>query len=197
MILKIRCDWCGKEFERKKEHIHERNYCSRTCLGKVNAERYRLQSLKICSNCGKKFEYRGNHKKRNQHFFCCKECGYAFKEKKIYVPCDWCGKPIYKKRSDVARNKHNFCDVGCYLDFLNFEMAGAENQKVAGKIVYRRLAEMEIGRTLREDEEVHHIDGNHRNNNVDNLEVLTVSEHAKIHAAQKRRDQYGKFIKQG
>ena len=158
MILKIRCDWCGKEFERKKEHIHERNYCSRACLGKVNAERYRLQSLKICSNCGKEFEYRGNHKKRNQHFFCCKE---------------W----------------------GCYLDFLNFEMAGAENQKVAGKIVYRRLAEMEIGRTLREDEEVHHIDGNHRNNNVDNLEVLTVSEHAKIHAAQKRRDQYGRFIK--
>jgi len=138
-----------------------------------------------------------NHKKRNKHFFCCAECSYAFKVKKIYVPCDWCGKPIYKKRSDVARNKHNFCDVGCYLDFLSFEMAGAENQKVAGKTVYRRLAEMEIGRALREDEEVHHIDGNHRNNSVNNLEVLTVSGHSKIHAAQKRRNQYGRFIKQG
>ncbi len=197
MRLKIRCDWCGKEFEREKGRIHDRNYCSRACLGKANAERYRLQSLKTCSNCGKEFEYRRNHKKRNKHFFCCVECGYVFKVKRIYVPCDWCGKPIYKKRSDVARNKHNFCDAGCYIDFINFEMAGAKNQRIAGKVVYRKLMETEIGRPLREDEEVHHIDGNHSNNNVGNLEVLTASEHSKIHAAQKRRDQHGRFIRQG
>ena len=76
-------------------------------------------------------------------------------------------------------------------------MAGAKNQRIAGKVVYRKLMEMEIGRPLREDEEVHHIDGNHSNNNVGNLEVLTASEHSKIHAAQKRRDQHGRFIRQG
>ena len=78
------------------------------------------------------FEYRGNHKKRNEHFFCCLECSYEFKVKKIYVSCDWCGNPIYKKRSDVARNEHNFCDYGCYIDYVNFEKAGADNQMISG-----------------------------------------------------------------
>lgn len=82
MKLKIQCDWCGKEFERNHNHIHEKNYCCRACLGKANAERFRLKSLRTCDNCGKIFEYRGNHKKRNEHFFCCLECSYEFKVKK-------------------------------------------------------------------------------------------------------------------
>lgn len=197
MESKIRCDWCGKEFERKKRNDHGKNYCSRACLGKANAERYRLQSLKICSNCGKEFEYRGNHKKRNRHFFCCAECGYAFKEKKLCVICDWCGTAILKKRSDVARIRHNFCDAGCYIDFINFEKAGALNQQTAGSVVFRKLAEMKIGRRIGAGEEVHHLDGNHRNNKMENLVVITASEHSRLHASQKARDQHGIFIKQG
>lgn len=197
MKLKIRCSWCGKEFEREKGQIHERNYCGRACLGKANAERFRLQSLKNCDSCGKQFEYRGNHKKRNRHYFCCAECGYNFREKKIYVPCDWCGKMIYKKRSDVARNKHNFCDPGCYIDFINFEKAGSENQIVCGKKVYRILAGMNIGRELVSEDYVHHADGNHGNHAADNLMVMSNSEHSRIHAEQKERDRNGRFVKQG
>ena len=195
MKLKIQCDWCGKEFERNHNHIHEKNYCCRACLGKANAERFRLKSLRTCDNCGKIFEYRGNHKKRNEHFFCCPECSYEFKVKKIYVSCDWCGNPIYKKRSDVARNEHNFCDYGCYIDYVNFEKAGADNQMISGEKLYRRLAEMKIGRKLLENEAVHHIDGNHLNNDFANLKVVTASEHMKIHASQKERDCHGRFIK--
>lgn len=51
MKLKIQCDWCGKEFERNHNHIHEKNYCCRACLGKANAERFRLKSLRTCDNC--------------------------------------------------------------------------------------------------------------------------------------------------
>lgn len=195
MKLQIQCDWCGKEFIREKNNIHNRNYCSRMCLGKANAERFRLKRLKTCDNCEKVFEYRGHHKKRNNHFFCSAECGYEFKTKKMYIPCDWCGKPIFKKRSDVARNEHNFCDFRCYIDFINFEKAGADNQIVSGEKLYRRLAEMKIGRNLYEYEEVHHIDGNHKNNNLDNLEVLTSAVHSKIHALQKERDRLGRFVK--
>ena len=195
MLLKIQCDWCGKEFERKSCHIHKKNYCSRICLGKANAERFRVKSLKQCDNCGKFFEYRGHHNKRNEHFFCSAECSYEFKVKKISVPCDWCGRPIYKKRSDVARNEHNFCDYGCYIDYINFEKAGADNQMVSGEKLYRRLAEMKIDRKLHEDEEVHHVDGNHKNNSLENLQVVTASEHSKIHASQKERDSRGRFIK--
>lgn len=195
MKLKVKCEICGKEFLRKKACIKEHNYCSRACLGKANAERYRKQRLMKCDNCGRQFEYFGHHKKRNEHYFCSPKCSYEFKVKKIYVSCDWCGKPIYKKRSDVERNRHNFCDLNCYMDYINFAKAGAKDQVVAGKLIHRSLAELKFGRKLRTGEEVHHIDGNHENNKMDNLMILTASEHSKLHAAQKERDCHGRFIK--
>ena len=67
---------------------------------------------------------------------------------------------------------------------------------MSGKVLYRTLAEMKLGRELNKDEEVHHIDGNHSNNNLDNLMVLSRAEHMSIHAASKWRDANGRFIKQ-
>lgn len=41
--------------------------------------------------------------------------------------------------------------------------------------------EERIGRRLREDENVHHIDGNRQNNDENNLALLTRSGHARLH----------------
>lgn len=43
------------------------------------------------------------------------------------------------------------------------------------------IASIKVGRWLSTDEHVHHIDGNKLNNDIDNLEVLSCSEHAKRH----------------
>jgi len=66
-----------------------------------------------------------------------------------------------------------------------------------------RFIAMEIlGRDLYENEVVHHIDGNKRNNSPENLMVMSRSEHAKIHAIEINRrkavfqmDKEGKVIK--
>ena len=47
---------------------------------------------------------------------------------------------------------------------------------------HRYVVEKYLGRILRDDEIVHHIDGNKRNNAIENLMVMTQSEHAKLHA---------------
>ena len=149
-----------------------------------------------CDWCGKEIIRRKKHVQRNKHYYCSKECGYAAKVKKLSVKCDWCGKQFEKKQSDVNRSHHNFCDWGCYMDFINFEKAGAKNQIVSGQVLYRLIAESKIGRELTSDDEVHHIDGNHLNNNLENLIVVSRSEHTRIHAMQKKRDINGRFIKQ-
>ena len=55
--------------------------------------------------------------------------------------------------------------------------------------------EDKIGRYLKSNEDVHHIDGNKKNNNKNNLELITHSEHAIKNASDKKRDIYGKFKK--
>lgn len=55
------------------------------------------------------------------------------------------------------------------------------------------VAEAKLGRSLREDELVHHKDEDKTNNAPNNLEVLSVSEHAREHAERRGRDELGRF----
>lgn len=60
--------------------------------------------------------------------------------------------------------------------------------------------EMISGYKLSKDMIVHHKDDNKSNNHLDNLELMTRSQHAKLHASKRspylKRDKFGKFIKQ-
>lgn len=60
------------------------------------------------------------------------------------------------------------------------------------------LMEQAIGRRLADDECVHHIDHDKHNNSLDNLQLMTKSEHARLHAIHalpnRNRDQLGRFI---
>lgn len=49
-------------------------------------------------------------------------------------------------------------------------------------LMHRIVMENHLGRLLSANEVVHHIDKNKKNNSVDNLKVLTVEEHNKLHA---------------
>lgn len=69
-----------------------------------------------------------------------------------------------------------------------------ENKLIASEIVlvYRYIMACKYGRKLRSDEVVHHIDGNKLNNDISNLEVLSRSEHNRIHA--KENQNFKKYI---
>lgn len=154
----------------------------------------RKPQLKHCSNCGNAFFYAGSHRSRNKNFFCCNECYIAFKTKKISVKCDWCGDEFMKKRSDVKRSAHNFCSQQCCLLYRQEQGKTAWSHRVDGEVVYRKIVEEKLGKKLSPKEEVHHIDGDHFNNDPDNLAVLSKSEHSKIHASWKGRDRNGRFV---
>lgn len=53
---------------------------------------------------------------------------------------------------------------------------------------HRLVVEAHIGRYLEPTEEVHHIDHNKLNNDISNLIVLSKSEHASLHAQERRNN---------
>ena len=68
-----------------------------------------------------------------------------------------------------------------------FEIKPTTYRKFLGKHEHRVVAEKMIGRKLKNDEHVHHKDGNKHNNNPSNLEVMTRIDHLKLHAAERKK----------
>ena len=128
-------------------------------------------------------------------------------------------KDIKCKQCEVASRKHEregdlFCDRDCYMEWKRVnpnKRAYKEKIKVSGYYYlympehpnaikdgryiaeHRYVLEQKIGRLLTSNEVAHHIDGDKINNTQENLEVLTVSDHIKHHAKQRKRNKKGQW----
>ena len=78
-----------------------------------------------------------------------------------------------KKMNLQINWKHYYINANGYL-------VNCEDRKHR-YLVHRRLIEEKIGRKLKNNEVVHHIDGNKLNNNINNLKLMTRKEHIEIH----------------
>jgi hypothetical protein len=117
--------------------------------------------------------------------------------------CETCGKAFEKHPCRVRIGKGRYCSPACFhaarkgkQDFTRFlpispnsgtgktiHPAGYVQVLVNGTYVmeHRLVAERILGRPLRDDEVVHHIDHNRQNNVPSNLMVMTNAEHMRLH----------------
>ena len=61
------------------------------------------------------------------------------------------------------------------------ELKPTTYRKLFGRHEHRVIAEQMLGRPLQRNEIIHHIDGNKHNNDPSNLQVMTQSEHVRMH----------------
>ncbi len=145
-----------------------------------------MGKLKLaCDFCGKLiFRYPSTIK---EHNFCSRECLGKYSSK-AYNPLG------YRYRS-FEKNSKRFTELNKTLNptrmtlktriKLRSSHLGSESkgyEKTLGRHTHRVIAEWVLGRTLKDGEVVHHIDGNKRNNSPDNLMVFSSqAEHAAYH----------------
>lgn len=116
--------------------------------------------------------------------------------------CTRCGATLYRPPSQRKRGRP-FCSRKCHMALLNSELnptrmtpevreklslarintgQGKSYRKKNGAHEHRTVAEEKLGRPLLDGEVVHHIDGDKRNNDPNNLIVFpSQADHARWH----------------
>ena len=191
-ILGIReCARCGNKIEiYHKNRLEYKNvFCSKEC----EKEFKKSKDLNAtCMNCGKKFHLKPYHLNKYKTHCCSKEC---FREyKKVYMKGEGNhqfglkGSLNSSWRSDERISHYGYKQIRVlnhpFRDSGDFVF---EHRLVAEKYLLTEENSVEIDgvRYLKEEYHVHHKDKNRLNNNVDNLEVLLITEHMKLHSKEK------------
>ena len=127
----------------------------------------------------------------------CEQCGAIFFERK------------YKTKGKKGGSGRHFCSQSCastatvrdqdlsHLAAYRFTKGHKPHNDKGGHrhsagywvlndgsykaLAHRKIMERHLGRMLRKDEVVHHINGNPLDNRIENLQVMTQPEHVKLH----------------
>lgn len=188
-----KCAVCGKEIEifHKVRLDKENVCCSVECMGKfmksndLNCE---------CPICHKKFHVKPYHKNKCKVNYCSRECFRL--AKKEYMKGE--GNHQYglkgslnaSWKSDKRVSNLGYYKVRClehpYRDSDDYVL---EHRLVAEQYLLNKGNSIEINGKLYLKPElvVHHIDGNKLNNSPDNLEIMTLSEHSKLHNNKRKK----------
>lgn len=145
----------------------------------------RQLKFKKCEGCQRRFSFMAFDVEVNDRVFCTMACAnksnaYRNSRSKLGSKNPMFGKKPHNYKGGIVKNK-----------------SGSRKVKYLGVVVplHRRVMELHLGRVLKDDEVVHHKDGNGLNNEISNLQLMTKSEHSKLHAKEIARDSRSRFIK--
>lgn len=163
-------------------------FCSSSCAATYNNKRKQAKAKK-CIICGKEYFNKSANSK-----YCGLTCfNIPRKVERIMTKCDYCHNEYEIKKTKYQKTDHHFCSKGCVNLFFK------ENPKLRGTwagyngkstlSVYRKKAFEILEAKCRicgyteyvSLLQVHHKDGNRKNNKIENLEILCPTHHGEIH----------------
>lgn len=146
-----------------------------------------------CVQCGNAFETTNYFISKGQGRFCSRKCYYKNARKGVRKKCDGCNKQVYRNVTQIKRSKSGkfFCSKSCQTVWRNKHYSKEKHTRwKGGEYTYRRLLKntdtkiacLRCGTSDRRILAVHHKDGDHSHNSVENLCWLCHNCHALVHA---------------
>lgn len=177
------CLNCGTEFTRTN---NAKKCCSEECQ-----KQSKLTVQRICENCGKVFWASEYQVAKGKAKFHSRECWRENRKKgSEWRSCLQCGKRFWANPSTVKSGRGKCCSRACSSKsqrvermittqgYVLVECERHPRAKKTGKVLEHILiVEQDIGRLLRKDERIHHLNGKREDNRIDNLEIRRVGTH--------------------
>ncbi len=146
-----------------------------------------------CKICSADFYAKPRHIKRGWGKYCSNACYYKAMRNGKRVNCDICAKEVYRSLHElgVSQSKKYFCSKSCFAVWKNKNLFSGERHAnwKGGETTYRNIlirnkTPMICKYCKNKDSRVlvaHHIDDNHKNNQLKNLVWLCCNCHFLIH----------------
>jgi len=201
LICIKQCNNCGKNVEiRNKERLNRLHvFCSKQCemaYKKIHREKAENYFNCKCPICGKLFHLKPYRIKKYKNNYCSKECHrlakmqYMKGEKNHQFGLK--GNKNSSWKSDRKITNYGYIKIRC-LDhpFKDCDGFVFEHRLVAEKYLLNDENSIEIDgkRYLKPEYDVHHLDKNRLNNNLNNLEVITKKKHCELHIQERLKKQ--------
>jgi len=145
-----------------------------------------------CLTCEKEFNKKPAQIKKRPKHYCSRECSGIGSRTMIEVECGVCSKKILRRPSAIESTKFGtfYCSKSCAAIKNNSRRTGESHASWKGGVAtYRKIALREKGSicnrcgysAIEKILQVHHVDHNRANNEINNLEVLCPNCHAEEH----------------
>lgn len=152
--------------------------------------------LRKCRFCDKEFEAPNREVNRGNGNYCSRSCGAKGKPKVVHednFSCATCNKPFYRSpsRAKASKNGLFFCSRKCKENMQRLSSGPSPIQPPhygTGTVDYRKLAFLNkpnhcavCGYDKTAILQVHHMDHDRLNNQIENLEILCPTHHMEHH----------------
>jgi len=137
-----------------------------------------------CNNCGRAYG------KRKRCYFCAGKARTG-----SLLECRECGSVMYLQANQIKNGEGRYCSYACkYAGMRGVRTVGRKYLSNTGYVMvktglreykaeHRLVMEAAMGRALETNEQVHHVNGDKRDNRLENLRLLTNAEHQRLHNA--------------
>lgn len=149
-----------------------------------------------CGQCGKEFEVHTYELGRGSGKFCSTECSDKFRSENYSGENSWFhGKKqseeqVKKRAEAISGEKHYDWKGGRKIQGGYIRIRQAPG---IYKFEHRIIAEKALGRDLKDDEAVHHVNGDKLDNRNENLLICTKGYHSWLHRRMSNLYQQEKF----